>query len=46
MATFEETYQKYNDNRTNAINDMYDAQKQNHLAQLEDAYKQNVQSQE
>ena len=46
MATFEETYQKYNDNRTNAINDMYDAQKQNQLAQLEDAYKQNVQSQE
>lgn len=46
MATFEETYQKYNDNRTNAINDMYEAQKQNHLAQLEDAYKQNVQSQE
>lgn len=46
MATFEETYQKYNDNRTNAINDMYEAQKQNQLAQLEDAYKQNVQSQE
>ena len=46
MATFEETYQKYNDNRTNAINDMYEAQKQNQLTQLEDAYKQNVQSQE
>ena len=46
MATFEDTYQKYNDNRTNAINDMYEAHKQNQLAQLEDAYKQNVQSQE
>ena len=46
MATFEETYQKYNDNRTNAINDMYEAQKQNRLTKLEDAYKQNVQSQE
>ena len=46
MATSEETYQKYNDNRTNAINDMYEAQKQNQLTQLEDAYKQNVQSQE
>lgn len=46
MATFEDTYQKYNDNRTNAINDMYDAQKQNQLTQLEEAYKQNVQSQE
>ena len=46
MATFEETYQKYNDNRTNAINDMYEAQKQNQLTQLEDTYKQNVQRQE
>lgn len=46
MATFEETYQKYNDNRTNAINDMYEAQKQNQLSQLESAYQQNRQSQE
>lgn len=37
MATFEETYQKYNDQRTGAINDMYDAQKNSTLSQLESA---------
>lgn len=37
MATFEETYQKYTDQRTGAINNMYDAQKDATLSQLESA---------
>lgn len=37
METLEETYQKYNDQRTGAINSMYDAQKDATLSQLESA---------
>lgn len=37
MATFEETYNKYNTDRASAINGMYDAQKTATLSQLESA---------
>jgi hypothetical protein len=37
MATFEETYSKYNADRASAINGMYDAQKAATLSQLESA---------
>ena len=45
MATLEEEYQKYDTgNRTQSINDMYDAQKDAQLAGLEEAYNQNRQT--
>ena len=37
MATFEETYNKYNTDRASAINGMYDAQKAATLGQLDSA---------
>ena len=41
MATFEEEYKKYSTSgQSKAVNDLYDAKKQNQLSQLESAYQQ------
>lgn len=42
MATLEEEYKKYQGENYDAVNSMYDAQKQSQLSQLESAYNQNL----